>query len=220
MNKEERTQYQDIRLLDIECTAPYDWEQGDATHIRVCVPAGYENSQEMLRRGFYFVDRTLDVSINLRRSKLDFASMVRIEPIITSQYRSEVREIARQSFPTDRRFHLNVAPNQTVANIVISGWVDRLSEYYLCEHKGEKIGFLALTGDEQQRFIHLAAVLKRYRTSGAALSLYAAAARDCKAAGIQSLCGRISSTNTAVMNLYSFLGASFSNPCDVYLKEA
>lgn len=219
MNKEERIQYQEIRLLNIECEEPYDWDEEDATHLRVCMPAGYENSSEMLCRGFYLADRTLDVSINLVRSKLDFAAMVRIEPIITSQRRGEVLEIARRSFPTDRRFHLSYAPNSAVSDKVLAVWVNGLSEYYLCQHKGAAIGFLALTGDEQQKSVHLAAVLERYRTSGAAMSLYAAAARDCKTAGVRFLNGRISSANPAVMNLYSYLGASFSNPCDVYIKE-
>jgi len=173
----------------------------------------------MASRGFIWADRLLDVSINLTRSNLDFASMVRLQPTLTSERRDEVCAIAQQSFPTDRRFHLTAAPNQAVADAVIAGWVEELYEYYLCEHKGNAIGFLALTGDEKQKMIHLAAVLQRYRASGAALSLYAAAARDCKLAGVRTLKGRISSVNTAVMNLYAFLGANFSNPIDVYLKE-
>lgn len=219
MSREERIQYQDLRLLNIECEKPYGWDEGDATHLRVCMPASYENSSEMLRRGFYLADRVLDVSINLVRGKMDYASMVRMEPVITSQRRGEVREIARQSFPTDRRFHLSYAPDRAVSDKVLTGWVNSLSEYYLCEYKDTAIGFLALTGDERQKFIHLAAVLEQYRASPAAVSLYAAAARDCKAAGVRFLNGRVSSANPAAMNLYSYLGASFSNPCDVYLKE-
>ncbi len=219
MNKEERIQYQEIRLLNIECEAPYDWEIEDATHVRVCMSVDFEKEQELLRRGFHFADRTLDVSIPLRRSGLDFASLVRIEPVVASDRRREVLEIAQKSFWADRRFHLDIYPNQSRADMVIAGWIDRLAEYYLCEYKGKAIGFLALTGDERQKFIHLAAVLEEYRLSGAALSLYAAAARDCKTNGVQTLNGRISSANTAVMNLYSCLGASFSNPCSIYLKE-
>ena len=220
MRKEERIQYApDIRLLDIECEAPGDWDAGDATHIRVSVPAGYNSHCELLQRGFHFVDRTLDVSINLLRSKQDYSALVRTEPILTGQRRSEVCRIAQQSFPTDRRFHLSVAPNQQLAGIVIARWVDWLDDWYLIEHNGEATGFLALTGDAQQKFVHLAAVLEKFRASGAAMSLYAAAARDCKAGGARFLNGRVSSSNTAVMNLYAFLGGSFSNPMNVYLKE-
>lgn len=78
---------------------------------------------------------------------------------------------------------------------------------------------MVLTGEGDRRFVHLAAVLERYRASGAALSLYAAAARDCKSQGVRFLEGRISTANPAVMNLYAFLGAKFSQPVDVYLKE-
>lgn len=219
MNREKWAEYPNIRLLNIECTQPYEWDARGATHIRVCMPVDAGHRREMLCRGFTYVDRMLDVSVNLARSKLDFAALVRMEPVITSERRDEVYKIARQSFPTDSRFHLNCAPNQEVADVVLRGWVDALSEYYLCEHRGEAIGFLALTGEGEQRFVHLAAVLERYRTSGAALSLYAAAAQNCKTAGVRVLTGRISTSNPAVMNLYAFLGGSFSNPTDIYHKE-
>lgn len=216
---EERKQYGPIRLLNIECEQPYDWEICDATHLRVCLPAGYQNEREMLDQGFFFADRVINASINLMRSNIDYKSMVRIQPQISLDKREEVLTIAQQSFPTDRRFHLSYEPDRSISDLVLTQWVGELSEYYLCEYKGAVIGFLALTGDEQQRFVHLAAVQERYRTSGAGLSLYAAAAQDCKKMGIRFLNGCISTTNTAVMNLYAHLGASFSNPRDIYLKE-
>lgn len=219
MNREERRVYGSIRLLDMECERPYDWETGDATHVRVSMPADCESEMEMARRGFFLADRTLGVSINLSRSTVDFASLVRNEPRITDEKREEVLAIARQSFPTDRRFHVSPALDPMVADAVLAGWVKGLSPYYLCEHRGQPIGFLALTGEGNRRFVHLAAVLKRYRASGAALSLYAAACRDCKMQGVQFLDGRVSTVNPAVMNLYAFLGAKFSDPMDVYLKE-
>ena len=219
MSREERRQYGNIRLLDIECESPYGWETGDATHVRVSMPPNYESQAEMARRGFFLADRTLGVSVNLARSTVDFAALVRREPEITGEKRGEVLEIARQSFPTDRRFHVAPAPDQTLADKVLEGWVEALPPYYLYEHKGQVVGFLALTGEGDRRFVHLAAVLERYRASGAALSLYAAAARDCKAQGVRSLDGRVSTANPAVMNLYAFLGGKFEAPMDIYLKE-
>lgn len=219
MNREERRQYGNIRLLDIECEHPYDWDTGDATHVRVSMPPRYENQAEMARWGFFLSDRTLGISLNLARSTMDFAALVRREPEITGEKRAEVLEIARQSFPTDRRFHVAPAPSQEIADKVLAGWVEELSAYYLYEYKDKPIGFLALSGEGDRRFVHLAAVLERYRASGAALSLYAAAARDCKAQGVRFLEGRISALNTAVMNLYAFLGGKFEAPMDIYLKE-
>lgn len=219
MNRETMRQYGRIKLLDIECDRPYDWDEADATHIRVSVPPAYQTETQMLRRGFFPADRTLGVSVNLARSGVDYGSLVRMEPVRTSDRRGDVLAIARQSFPTDRRFNLTREPDPAVAGTVLSVWVEELEEYYLCEHKGQAIGFLALTGEGERRFVHLAAVAERYRTSPAGLSLYAAAARDCRQAGVQWLQGRVSSANTAVMNLYARLGAVFSEPLDVYLRE-
>lgn len=219
MNREARRQYGGIRLLDIECSEPYDWDAADATHIRVSIPPAYRHAEQMRQRGFFLADRTLDVSVNLARSGVDYGKMIRMEPVVASGRRDEVMAIARRSFPTDRRFNLAYAPDPAMAESVLSVWVDELERYYLCEYKGTAVGFLALTGEGSRRFVHLAAVLERYRTSGAGLSLYAAAARDCKRDGVQLLQGRISSANTAVMNLYARLGAVFSDPLDVYLRE-
>ena len=59
-----------------------------------------------------------------------------------------------------------------------------------------------------------------YRQAGAAMSLYAKAAELAAKRGYKRLCGRISTANTPVANLYAFLGASFEKPCDIFLKEA
>ena len=219
MNKETRKQYGPIKLLDIECSEPYGWESADATHIRVSLPPSYRHQVEMTKHGYFFADRTLAVSIDLQRSKLNFDRLIRMEPQVISDRRDDVRAIAYQSFPTDRRFHLGYEPDPAVAATVLSGWIDELQSCYLCTYKDKAIGFLALTGEGTQRFVHLAAVLEQYRITGAGMSLYAAAARDCKNAGVRFLQGRISSVNTAVMNLYASLGAVFSDPLDVYLKE-
>ncbi len=219
MREERRRSYGNIRLLEIYSEEPYDWEIKDATHLRVCLPSGYPNMAEMLKRGFFPADRVLDVSVNLVNSHRDFGGLVRTEPQYTTQDRDKVFAVAQKSFPTDRRFHLSPQPNPEISEPVIKAWVDELSGYYLCRHREDVMGFLSLSGEGERRFVHLAAVDEKYRPAGAALSLYAAAARDCKAGGIRLLNGCVSSKNTAVMNLYAFLGASFSNPTDVYLKE-
>ena len=51
------------------------------------------------------------------------------------------------------------------------------------------------------------------------MSLYAEAVKIAKDRGYKKLAGRISSKNTAVMNLYSYFGAHFENPLDIYIKE-
>ena len=217
---EEIRQYGAIKLLNIESSEPYVWEEGNATHIRVSLPPIFENTVRMGDRGFFLADRTLDVSINLTRVNIDFEKLIRIRPSIVSGHKDELLSIARQCFTTDRRFHIAPQPDPAIAETVLAGWIEELDQVYLAKIHGKAVGFLALTEDDEGRFVHLAAVLERYRVTGAGLSLYASAALDCLNSGVRFLHGRISSANTAVMNLYTLLGATFSNPLDVYLKRA
>ena len=54
---------------------------------------------------------------------------------------------------------------------------------------------------------------------GAGMALYVKACLLAKERGYKKLEGRISSQNTSVMNIYASLGAIFSEPLDIYLKE-
>jgi hypothetical protein len=219
MNITELKKYQSIRLLNIECDVPFDWEENQSTHIRVCLPANLENEKLVTQRGYFLADRLLDVSINLKKLNIDFDSLVRIKPSLTTNNRENILRIALNSFPTDRRFHVGIEYNNDIAGQVISGWIESLTEWYICEYKEQTIGFLALKEINGVAFIHLAAVEEKYRLTGAALSLYAYAASLCKNNGFVTLNGRISTLNMPVINLYSFLGAVFSNPKDIFLKE-
>ena len=220
MRIERRNAFKDVRLLNIECDEPYDWDESGVSYIRVCLPVSLENQQAMREKGFVFADRTLGVSINLRRSNLDYKSMIRIKPELICNKKDEILQIAKESFPVDRRFQVALNYNDRIKDSVITGWVEELEEYYACSYKGQIIGFLALKDiGEGKAFVHLAAVMEKYRMTGAALSLYANAADICKSRGYSSLDGRISSFNVSVMNLYAALGAVFQAPMDVFLKE-
>lgn len=220
MQIEHRKSYGPIRLLDIECDEPYQWEEKRGTYIRVSLPFSIENQKKMSDKGFQFADRTIGVSINLRKTHLDYQSMIRIQPEFIQDNRSEILEIAKESFLTDRRFQLSWEYNNQIAERVLAGWIEELEEYYVCFYKGRIIGFLVLKDlPDNHSFIHLAAVKQKYRLTGAALSLYANAAEECKKQKKFFLDGRISSTNTAVMNLYASLGAVFFDPMDIFLKE-
>jgi hypothetical protein len=223
LDKLEIRNYKTITLLDIESDEPSDWKEDGLSHIRVCLPSNLENSLTMQHRGFFLADRLLNVSINLQKSKIDFGSMARIKPYLTANKKDDVLRISLKSFLFDRRFHVGINYDDEIASQIISDWVARLTEYYICEYKDQVIGFLAITSPENENnrnmFVHLAAVEEKYRTTGAALSLYAYAANECRNNGCNSLNGRISTLNTSVINLYSFLGAVFSRPMDVFLKE-
>lgn len=216
-----KNRYGSICLMNIEADAVSDWDVSDATHVRVELPSTIENLTQMQQRGYQFVDRMLDVTINLKRMAMDFGKSIRIKPVLVNDRKEEIKELALRNFVRDRRFHVEVAYNDAVAKEIIDAWVDEISEFYVCLHKEAVIGFLALKESENGKSaaIYLAAVDEKYRASGAALSLYANAVHVGMEKGYQSITGYISSYNTAVMNLYAHLGGTFSTPRDIYLKK-
>lgn len=221
MNLQKIEQYGNMTLLNVSCDESTEINRQNATYIRVKTPATEEMQKCFIRQGFFYADRMLKASINLKRTNLPYEEMIRLEIQQSNEYRDEVLRIALKSFPVDRRFHVAPYYDDEIASRIITSWVDRLEEYYVCIYHDKVIGFAAL---EEQRSgfyeIRLAAVDERYRLSGAALSLYAYLIKLC--AGKNSgdgmcLYGWISTVNTAVMNLYAKLGASFSEPSDIFL---
>lgn len=216
-------------LLEIEADGPGEWEAPGADYLRVSLPAGRAGQAAMEKRGFTWGDRTLGVTIRPRQTKIDYGKLVRLQPEVVPnlaqappELRSEILALAQSSFPTDRRFHLAPDYDQDLADLVIKSWVEELSGPVLVARvKGEVAGFLALKLVLERPSaveIHLAAVGEKYRLAGVALSMYGAAVAWASAQGYESVTGRISSLNMPVMNLYSYLGATFEGPLDVYLK--
>lgn len=216
-----RKQYGRILLYNIKANAPKNWDVEENAYVRVSLPADIHNILAMQELGYQFVDRMIDITINLRRNSIDFGKYVRLEPILTTGYRQEIMNLAIANFETDRRFHVGVDYNPDIAKEIICGWVKEIPEFYVCLYRENVIGFLALKEqkNEKNAEIYLAAVDKKYRASGAALSLYANAIKAGKEMGYQTITGYISSNNMAVMNLYAYLGGSFSNPTDIFLKS-
>ncbi len=220
MNNYSINQYQDIRLLNIEAECVEDWDFADATHVRIKLPPKEEIQFDMDKRGFFRADRMLTPSINLKANKIDYEKMVRASVEESLSYMDDVRRIAYDSFPVDRRFNVGVRCNPAIAKKVLDAWIDELDSVLICKIQEEVAGFLALKKrDGNKQEIHLAALDSKYRAGMAATSMYATAVLKCKAEGSRILFGNISTTNMSVMNLFSFLGATFSLPMDVYLKE-
>lgn len=187
---------------------------------KICkMPANADNEINMQKDGYFFADRTLLASINLSRFAIDTKKLIRLNIVNTKEHKEEIFEVARKSFPYDRRFHLTSEIDNKAAETEIKKWVENLDDVLVCIYKDKVIGFLALKEtDDETLFVHLAAVDEKYRLTGAAMSLYARAVEIAKEKGYKKLDGRISSQNTAVMNLYAYLGASFSDPEDIFIK--
>ena len=213
-------QYGEIILLDICDTHPAAWAQCAVTNIRVRLPSSPEHETLMQRKGFMWADRTIGSSINVLRCSLDLNRLIRMKIDETSDYKEEIAYIAKTSFTYDRRFHIRPQCDMSIAGLLLQEWIDGLDKCFVCMHKDEPVGFLALKETEPDTlFVHLAAVMEPYRTSGAAMSLYAKALQAAKERGYKKLNGRISTLNMSVINLYAYLGARFSDPEDIFLKE-
>lgn len=221
MEKIAKKQYSGIMLTNIIADEPARWDVSDATHVRVSLPSDVKHMLYMQQNGYQFVDRMLDVTISLKRCTMDLQKSIRIKPVLVQDRKEEITWLAQQSFVRDRRFHVETEYNQKLANQIIKGWVEEIPEFYVCVYKENVIGFLALkeADDGKSAEIYLAAVDERYRTSGAAMSLYANALHVGMEKGYQNITGYISSCNTPVMNLYSYFGGTFSHPQDIYVKK-
>lgn len=212
--------YGSIKLLDIEANELACWDVSGATHVRVTMPASPSVEIKMQKQGYLFVDRTLKTTISISSNSIDFNKMIRCPLAVTKGYKDDIFRIACSSFPYDRRFNILPECNRFVSEIVLQDWIYKLDNVIIALFKDKVIGFLSLVQNSHDSlYINLAAVESKYRISGAAISLYAKACQIAKETGIKRIEGRISSLNSSVMNIYSALGAKFSEPYDIFLKE-
>lgn len=214
-----KKKYKDIILLDIYTEEVAEWDTSGSTNQRIFLPATSANEIEMQNRGFYLSDRTLGASIRLNGASRNFSEMIKMSIIESTDYIEDIRKIARCSFSQDRRFCILPICTQEIADLVLEEWIATIDRALICLYKEKAIGFLVLQEiDSSTLFIRLAAVEEKHRLSGAAISLYARAAEYAKEKGYKKLNGRISSRNMSAMNLYAYLGASFYEPIDIFLK--
>ena len=167
----------DLELIEAE-TAAMVPEASRISYRRVELPYAANNAAVMNDKGYVFSDRTLGVAVSLRNIAIDYQRLIRFDTRRAEGERDkeEILQIALNSFPSDSRFHVRPVPDEDTAAAIIRGWVDKLSEPYVCLHKGQIVGFLDLEPfREKDLFVHLAAVQERYRAAGAEVSLYAKA---------------------------------------------
>lgn len=186
----------------------------------IVAPADAANEIRMQRDGFFFVDRTVKTTISLSKIAVDLDRFVRLPIVETAEYKNDILRIAAASFVYDRRFHIKPDLNAEAAADVLKQWVGELDKVFVAMFKDQPVGFLALKETAADAlFVHLAAVEEKYRMTGAAMALYANACKIAKERGYKKLEGRISTQNTAVMNVYTAFGAIFSEPQDIFIKE-
>ena len=186
----------------------------------IVAPTDAANEIRMQRNGFFFADRTVKTTIGLSKIAVDLDRFIRLPIIETTDFKDDVLRIAVASFAYDRRFHVLPDCSTDVSSVVLKKWVEELDTFFVALFKERPVGFLALKETAPDTvFVHLAAVEEKYRMTGAAMALYADACKIAKERGYKKLEGRVSTQNTAVMNVYTAFGATFSDPRDIFIKE-
>ena len=186
----------------------------------IVAPTDAANEIHMQRNGFFFADRTVKTTISLSKIAVDLDKLIRLPIMETTDFKDDVLRIAVASFAYDRRFHVQPDCSADVSSVVLKRWVEELDKVFVALFKEQPVGFLALKETAPDTvFVHLAAVKEKYRMTGAAMALYANACQAAKERGYKKLEGRVSTQNTAVMNVYTAFGATFSEPQDIFIKE-
>ncbi len=217
-SKEEKIE--NFVLREIVTDEVTDFPLDGCDYIRVKTPAKYEFQDDLEKKGFFRADRMLKVSINLKRIDPDIDKKIRQQVVSVTDKEEEIFAIAKKSFPVDRRFHISREYNDDLASSVIRHRMGEIQEYFVVLYKDAPIGFAGITEIEEKVFeIKLAAVDEKYRMTGAAISLYNFLVKEYASRGGKQLIGWISTVNCPVMNLYSALGAVFSEPSDIFLKK-
>lgn len=189
--------------------------------VKISLPTSNENEILMFNNGFKLVERTIQTSIQVLKVDLNLDKLIRLNVEETTEYKKKIENIALKSFPYDRRFHLRINfDDEDLFRSIMKEWIEDLKSVLVAKFKDTVVGFLALKETaEDTLFVHLAAVDEKYRLTGAAMSLYSKAVLVARDNGYKTLEGRISTRNSAVLNLYSYFGAHFENPLDIYLRE-
>ena len=211
--------YEDLDVVELILDSLDELYNSSENYMRISIPSDNNELQHICNSAYKMVDRTVLTSINLLKNNFD--KNIRLDIKYSSDYKDEIIKIAYDSFKDDFRF--NLANNDiNIYEKMIKGYIDEIDGAFVCFYKEKPIGFIQCCNFENrddEAFINLAAIDERYRLTGAALSLYSYAAKYYKERGYRILNGRISTKNISVMNLYSFLGAKFSKPYDIYIKR-
>lgn len=186
--------------------------------LRIEADTDSENAITLQSQGFILADRTLKVSILLNKVNIDLNNFTRRCSFCETDIfdRDAVLDLAVKAFPYDRRFNVLPQCSPLIAHNVLKQWVSELGNITLAKLHEQCIGFLALKETAlDTAFVHLAATDAKYRMIGVGMALYAHAIENLRARGFKKLEGRISSQNTAVMNIYAAFGGTFSSPKDI-----
>lgn len=187
-------------------------------------PDDTQRIKELSRHGFIFLDRTLLETIETRKLNDRLLRMIRYDVSEDDTFTDDVFDLAKRTFEKDRRFHLKPDYDKNDAAHLIDRYIKYFetqeSILFKCKYKEQLAGFIIISnlGSSSCENV-LGAVAPEFQSRGAAVSLYVYMVKALREKGFEQITGRISTKNSASLNLHILLGATFSKPLDTYIKS-
>jgi hypothetical protein len=169
------------------------------------------NKRLLHQNGFYYCDTLIEPHCTVDRLRTAQNPGATISKKIDPE---QVLTICHGAF-THGRFHRDFNLSKAAADLRYDNWLKQLlvaNRVYGLYWHGQLAGFIGY--HENNLILH--ALGDEYRGKGLSKFWWYAVCGELLASGHQEVKSSISTTNLAVLNLYSSLGFTFRNPQDIY----
>ncbi len=204
---------------------------GNAYIVQQIESNDMQREEELRKQGFSFHERLLFIEISLkeagtRKGIENDAPGIALE--MSREYPPDIYELAYESFETDRRFHLERQFDQNRAKAVKEAYINRCRErgcmVFSARKDGKLLGYIIVDthpgrGDGCFQ-IMLGVTCAGIRGKLTAIPLYNGLLEYMampENGGFTKYCGYVSTTNTASINLHSYLGGKVVGTVDEYI---
>jgi GNAT superfamily N-acetyltransferase len=169
-------------------------------------------SKELLHKyNYYYCDTLVEPYCKLENFKGYFDESVRVSYTVT---RDNILGISHGAFEHGR-FHRDFNIKRELADLRYDNWVKQLYEsgnIFGLLYQNDLAAFFGINANK----VVLHAVQENYRGKGLAKYLWTAGLMELFNSGETEVTSSVSTSNTAVVNLYSSLGFRFRKPVDIY----
>lgn len=161
--------------------------------------------------GFYYCDTLIEPFCSIEKFKFWHSESVYIDKNVDV---SELLHIGSGSFKHGR-FHRDFNVDKISADKRYDNWLRQLHKegnVFGIFYEGKIVSFFGYSSEK----IVLHSVIEDIRGKGLAKYLWSAGCKELFESGHRELTSSVSSSNVAIINLYSSIGFKFRNPLDVY----
>lgn len=205
----------------------------DACIIQQIESNDVRRAEELQKQGFCFHERLLLIEISIKPADRMHngreGAVSEMSMQLSSEYPPEIYELAYESFETDRRFHLERQFNQDRARVVKTSYIDRCKErgcmVFSAYKEGELLGDIIVDTHPEKADgcfqIMLGVTRAGIKGKMTAIPLYSGLLEKMampENGGFTKYRGYVSTTNTASINLHSYLGGKVVGTVDEYIR--